>query len=180
LTSWGVDFSRRTAVVLCWHNPLLQPALHHLRSRGYQIVGLTLKNGFVDLDLSTKPLTPVEWMAAFRLFDVCLSERMHACISCLLQGTPVIALDFLKHTDQAGSKIEDLFDTFGLPTFHYSARLQKPSELVGILDRFEAGQWPAAHVSQVVETLRANSLDFGRQVVRALAASHSYANGQGR
>jgi polysaccharide pyruvyl transferase WcaK-like protein len=180
LTSWGVDFSRPTAAVLCWHNPRLQPTLQRLRSRGYQTVGLTLKNGFVDVDLSTRPLNPLEWMGAFRLFDVCLSERMHACISCLLQSTPVIALDFLKRTDLAGSKIEDLFDTFGLPAFHYSARLQKPSELVGILDRFEAGLWPAAHVRQVVETLRARSLDFGRQLVRSLEASHSYANGNGR
>jgi hypothetical protein len=59
---------------------------------------------------------------------------------------PVIALDFLKHTEHAGSKIEDLFDTFGLPASTTGAP-SEASELVGIPDRFEAAM--ACHVRKL-------------------------------
>jgi len=169
LTAWGVDFSRPTVVVLCRYGRLIQPALQRLRSRGYQSVGLVLKNGCVDLDLSGKPLTPLEWMAAFRLFDLCISERMHACISCLLQGTPVIALDFLKDRDHQGSKIENLFDTFGLAAFHYSVHFQEAQELGRMCERIEAGEWPHAHVKRTTETLRVRSIEFAGQLCEMLS-----------
>lgn len=171
LTSWGVDFSRPTVAVICRHDRLIEPALQHLRSLGYQSVGLVLKNGLADLDLSSKPLTPLEWMASFRLFDLCLSERMHACISCLLQQTPVIALDFLKDHNHQGSKVENLFDTFGLAAFHYSVHFQEASELVRMCKRIKAGDWPDEHVKGITEKLRIRSAEFASQMSEMLSSA---------
>ena len=167
LSHWGVDFTRPVAAFVAHVPQVVQPAVERLRSEGYQSVALTLPNVNVDVDLSSKRLTPLEWLACFGLFTVAIAERMHACIACLLGGTPVIALDH--HVDRLHpeSKLKDLFAEFGLLQFHHPVSGESGDQL---LDRCACVQsaWPAEQVEATIASHRARSLEFALQLRESL------------
>jgi hypothetical protein len=164
LTAWGVDFERSPVAVLARSEDTVAPILRSCRTRGHQTVALTLPLSGADVDLHAQALNPVEWMAALGLFSFCVSERMHACISCLLGGTPVVALDYLLDAAHPGSKLQDLFADFGLSSFHHAAKLAPPEKALEAFERAVEGGWPREHVRETLQVFRDRSLEFGHQV----------------
>lgn len=165
---WGVDFDRPAAAVLSRSPETVSGALRFWTERGYQTVALSLPNAEADIDLSAKPLDPLLWMAGLGLFSVCLSERMHACISCLLGGTPVVALDYVaddKHTD---SKLKGLFTDLDLGDFYHPVKLGQSDQVLKASQRIADGVWPWEKVQAGVDRFRQQSLDFGRRVNKML------------
>src|SRR5262249_10538697 len=94
LESFGVDFSRPRAGLVAGNREATAFAAHKFRALGYKTVGFSIPNGVSDVELfGAADLSPIEWAAALGEMDLCLTERMHGCIFCILGDTPFIGID---------------------------------------------------------------------------------------
>jgi polysaccharide pyruvyl transferase WcaK-like protein len=171
LRALGVDFERRTVgMVLGADRPQTHDVTADFRAAGYQTIALTRPNEEADVDLSRAALTPLEWMAAFGLFDVCVSERMHACISAMLGGRPFVAVDF-RGGPRSGParKLAGLLGEAGLADFY----LRGDDPVERVLQRCAAlrdGDWPADRAASFVARQRERSSWAAGLVRTALGA----------
>ena len=93
LVAAGVDFGRPRIGLISKPSEEVERALRTLRAEGAQVVGITTPNSMSDVRLWEHELHPLEWAAVFGLMDYCIVERMHACIYCLQNHTPFVAID---------------------------------------------------------------------------------------
>ena len=89
-------------------NPAVEQIAAHVRSRGYQLVGLSMYSPYVDVNLGDV-LDPLEWADAFRHVDCCVTDRFHGAVFCLRAETPFVAIET---APGAASKKRQLLEDF--------------------------------------------------------------------
>jgi hypothetical protein len=160
LQQWGVDFSRPLICIVLKDTPHINEIIGEMKKKGFQIVGLTLPNRVADVDLSDKGFTPLEWFGVFGLMDFCISQRMHACISCILQDTPFIAVDFYSNPMDDDSKLKDLMQSFGLLDYYYKADNSSVGEFQLICERLFNELWPVNEIAEKRRLFNNRSKEF--------------------
>jgi hypothetical protein len=114
LSQIGVDFNRPiVGILLFGHDALSQAIKSHYKSKGYQILALSMYNPYADFNLG-HVLDPFEWAEAFRLLSFCITDRFHGAILCLKNQTPFISLEKDSHLPKSQSKMFDLLYDFDL------------------------------------------------------------------
>ncbi len=93
LAAAGVDFARPRLGVVAGQHPEVRKLAEAYRRDGWQVVGITTPNDCCDVELWNHELRPLDWAALFGCLDLCVSERMHASIFCLLNRTPLVMID---------------------------------------------------------------------------------------
>lgn len=123
LVQVGIDFNRPILGLLLFGNARFSEVIQqYYHTRGYQIIGLSMYNPKVDLNLG-HILTPFEWAEIFRLCTFCITDRFHGTIFCLKNRIPFISLEKDNHLPPSQSKILDLLSSFDLTCCY-----QKPQE----------------------------------------------------
>ena len=148
LQQWGVDFGRPRICIVLEDVPGLNEAIREMKDRGFQIVGLSIPNRTADVVLFDKGFTPLEWAGVFGLMDFCISQRMHACISCILQDTPFVAVDFYGNPMDDETKIRDLMRSFNLLDYYYNGKRDLRESFLGILEKLISKPWPDRDIAQ--------------------------------
>lgn len=172
LESYGVDFSRPRIATVLWDLPAAGRVLGELKEKGYQVVALTMGNKMADVALYDKGLTPLEWFGTFGFVDLCFSLRMHACISCILNETPVVAFDFYSNEMDDDSKLTDLFGRYELRDFHFQPQRQGEQELQRMTEDILQGQWPVDKVGETRERFQTRSRDYTAKIRDSLISDN--------
>jgi hypothetical protein len=129
----GIDLKRPTVGLLFFgDDALAKQILAHYKSKGYQILAMSMYNAVADFNLG-HVLTPFEWAEAFRYLDFCITDRFHGTIFCLLNQTPFISLEKERFLPRSQSKLFDL-----LAGFHMDACYQNPADNDFVADKFLA------------------------------------------
>ena len=94
-------------------------AVKYLKSKGYAVASWRGISEFADYDFSD--IGPLEWSGIFKRFDITLTNRFHASIFSIKNGTPVITIDYKPNriSRSARSKSSMLMDSFGLKDTNY-------------------------------------------------------------
>jgi len=100
--------------------------------------------------------------------DICISQRMHGCIACVLSNTPLIAVDLRIASGRDDAKISDLMRSCNLSQFCYRPSLDSPSAVEAMIADLTNGAWPADAVKTKREALRRRSQEFTDKI-RTLA-----------
>ena len=97
----------------------VEDAVKHLKSKGYAVASWRGVSKFADYDFSD--MGPLEWSGIFKRFDITLTNRFHASIFSLKNGTPVITMDYKANriSRSKRSKSSMLMDSFGLKETNY-------------------------------------------------------------
>jgi len=156
----GVDFSHPRIGTVLMDSPVGNTVLRQLREKGWQVVSFTLANKEADVPLHDLGLTPLEWSVAFGMMDFCILQRMHACISCLLSGTPFVAVDFYGNPLDDDTKLKDLLRRFNVGHFYASPADNGKLDLERPVQLITAGEWPRDAVAQTVAMFRRRSEEF--------------------
>lgn len=160
LLELGVDFSRpRCGFVAPDSNPVREAAAV-MREKGYQIIGIGTKNSFSDVRLFEQGFSPLEWAATFGFMDMCVSERMHACIFCLLNQTPFVALDINECPGDPETKLTDLVGQFGLGEFCFPMGKVTKCDVVSACERIALSPWNWSGIGSVIERFREKARGF--------------------
>lgn len=114
LASAGYVPGQAHALLIMKETPLSVEVARHLRTRGWRLFATGSHGGLADVDLALLGLSPIEWAWLPREFAVCVTERMHASIFCLLNHTPVLALDMNRRLPGTPTKLQELFLGTGL------------------------------------------------------------------
>src|SRR5262249_18806329 len=143
-------------------------AIDLFRRRGYQSVAVSENNGDADLDLSMAPISPLEWAALPRLFDACVSERMHGCIFALLNGTPLISIDRRRPTMGFKTKNNELMTRLNLDDFYVPTGEARSAgtkdDLTRACERLLSDSWPR-------DVVHARLMEF-RQIGQSFLERH--------
>ncbi len=114
LSRLGIDFNRPILGLLLFGRDEISRAISsHYKSKGYQIVALSMYNRFADINLG-HVLNPFEWAEVFRFFSFCITDRFHGTIFCLRNQTPFIGFEKDTHLPKIQSKIYNLLSDFDL------------------------------------------------------------------
>ncbi len=148
LKQWGLDFDRPRVGLVLRDSLGLNEVIPELKKRGFQIVGLSLPNRVSDVVLYDKGLTPLEWFGVFGLMDFCISQRMHACISCIMHNVPFAAVDFYSNPMDDDTKITDLMRAFGLLDYYHNAGKHPAERLREICENLVNKTWPVSEIAQ--------------------------------
>ncbi len=163
LEAFGVDFSRPRLGIVLWDRRwkrLLARGVQLFRDEGYQVVGMSMENQMADVELFSRGLSPLEWLATFGCFDRCLLQRMHPVIACLLNGTPFAVVDFYRNTLSEMTKLTDLLTSFDLLDYYYYWWWRSEEQFLGNCERLLREPWPAARVAGTVQRFRSRSAEF--------------------
>ncbi len=97
----------------------VEDAVKHLKSRGFAVASWRGISKLADYDFSD--IGPLEWSGIFKRFDITLTNRFHASIFSLKNGTPVITIDYKANriSRSKRSKSSMLMDSFGLTDTNY-------------------------------------------------------------
>lgn len=165
LEKLGVDFSK-PRVALLFPNYLndknTDEAINYFKSEGYQIISLSEYNEKSDIDLSRESFNPLEWIGIFGFMDICISQRMHGCISSILNNIPFIALD--SRTINGESKIKDLMRSFNLLDYYWDFNNDKPEKLINICKSILKKHWPSENIIKKRNLFKKRSESFVNKI----------------
>ncbi len=165
LQRWGVDFNRpRICTVLRSSPELHDDIIKEVKKKGFQVVSLSLPNSIADVDLSHKGFTPLEWFGVFGLMDICITQRMHTCISCILQNTPFIAVDFYNNSLDDDTKMKDLMRSFDLLDYHYQVGKDSAGKFHEICENLINNRWPVTEIVQKRHFFHNRSKEFTEKI----------------
>jgi len=131
-----------------------------LTSRGWRLVATGQYQGMADVDLTQAGLSPIEWAWLPRLFEVCVTERMHCAIFCILSHTTVLGLDMNSRLPATPTKLEELFFALGLSHAYMHQEATDEVRIVQWLEN-ELGQRPNwKNLDGVLEIWRRRARSF--------------------
>jgi hypothetical protein len=111
--SLGVDLDRPLLGLLLFGNDHLSEQIcNHFRTRGFQVVALSMYNPHADVNLGHL-LDPLEWAEFFGLLSFCVTDRFHGTVFCIKNGIPFISLEN-ENVPVSQSKLVDLLTEFNL------------------------------------------------------------------
>lgn len=160
LEGLGVDFSRPRLGILLRESTLANDVIAEFKRQGYQILALSERNIAADIHLFDHAFTPFEWGAIMGLLDGCVSQRMHGCIYCLLNNTPVVAMDYSKRRPDSCSKLNDLMSDFGLDEYYVSVTETHSNMPADVYHKLQPDNWPMESVAENLKAYRQKSVDF--------------------
>lgn len=167
LTAWGVDFTRpRLGLTVVRESPSVDQVIQLARRQNFQIITLEGSRKQADVSLEDKALTPLEWAATFKFFDISISQSMHGCVFSILNGTPCIGMNVRKDARGYATKIEELFQLFGLENF-YADGNDPHSSLPEIWHQFQAGAWPTDQVEKKIGEFKSRAAAFTAKIVKS-------------
>lgn len=112
----GVDFSKPLIGVMASDNIGYEIKKHYGDS--VQLVALYAPNKYADIFLYD--LTPFEWANVFSYFKVTLTHYFHGTMLSLVNGTPVIPIEFESSFSKKNvTKINDLMNRIGLSEWRH-------------------------------------------------------------
>jgi len=164
LQQHGVNFNRPLICTVLEETPHINEIIGMIKNKGYQVVGLTLPNQAADIALFDKGFTPLEWAGIFGFMDFCVSQRMHACISCILQDTPFIAVDFYSNPTDDDTKLKDLMRSFDLLDYHYQVGKDSPDKFRRICENLISEPWPLKKIAQKRLLFQNRSKEFTEKI----------------
>jgi nitroreductase len=164
LEAYGVDFARPRLGIVLPDAPRARRCVERFRERGYQVIGMSMKNRLSDVELFSKGLSPLEWLAAFGCFDTCITQRMHPAIACLLNGTPFAVVDFYKNTLNEMTKLRDLLSSFDLLDYYYYWYTTPEEQLQGICERLLQEPWPEEKVARTRQEFNVRAAEFTHKI----------------
>lgn len=168
LAAAGVDFDRPRCGVVCDDALNMREAADQLRALGYQIVGITTKNSFSDVDLFEVGLHPLDWALIFRLMNVNVVDRMHASVFCIQNSSPFVALDSYETPDENDSKTRSLLRRFGIDEYCISKEKARPGEIVELVESVSAGGINWQEVDEEQRTCRSQASRFVHTAAREI------------
>lgn len=171
LTDLGVDFSRPRCGIVSGRNPAVAKIAEELRRSGVQTIGITAANDCCEVRLFEEGFHPMDWARLFGFMDYCISERMHACICCLLQQTPFVALDINVVSGDSDTKVRGLLQTFGLEEYCMTDKGARPEELREKCRAVASNPWDWESIVRTVDRLAKTQLDFLDRIPTAIAAA---------
>jgi hypothetical protein len=164
LQQYGVDFDRPLICTVLRDVQGINEFIQEMKKKGFQIVGSTLPNSVADVALFDKGFTPLEWAGIFGFMNFCISQRMHACISCILQDTPFIAVDFYSNPTDDDTKLKDLMRSFDLLDYHYQVGKDSPEKFHEIGENLISKPWPAKEIAQKRLLFQNRSKEFTEKI----------------
>jgi hypothetical protein len=151
------------ALVIMKEGPLSFRVVRHLRAGGWRIAATGRYGGLADINLIHLGLSPLEWAWVPRQFGVCVTERMHATIFCLLNHTAVLGLDMNRRLPATPTKLEELFFNVGLSDAYLHQEDTDEARLVNWLENAMDRQVDWVPIDAVLETQRAVAREFLRR-----------------
>lgn len=104
----GVDLNRPMIAFAGYgKDGVFRELASHFRKNGYQILGLSMFNPHVDLNLGDV-LDPFQWADVYRHLSFCVTDRYHGTIMSLLADVPFVSMEPYYAADRRNSKIHDL------------------------------------------------------------------------
>lgn len=167
LEDLGIDFSRKRIAVVANGGSAIQDYVAQRKRRDTQIIGLSYHCPGVDIDLCNADLSPIEWAHAFKHFDLCVTERMHASIFCTLNKTPVIAVDINDNVERSSTKLTEFFEDIQHPSFCLPKNTACRNDIEQLEAAVEMGGWHQDTVDLANEESRARGLGFLQQSLAA-------------
>lgn len=170
LAAWGVDFNRPRLLLIAGEHPAYAAACALLKTRGYQIVSVSDRNPYADIDLTGAAIGPLDWAGLARHFDACLSERMHGGIFAVLNGCPLICADRRRPTMGFPTKNHALSDMLGLSHRYVSVNeAGGQSRLLEMCSTLQNLPYDRAAIGERLAELRRIGRDF---LDRSLPGKH--------
>lgn len=164
LEQYGVDFSRPRVCTVLRDMRKTTGTIGKMKEKGFQIVGLTVPNQLADVKLFDKGFTPLEWVAVFGFMDFCILQRMHACISSILNNTPFVAVDFYNNSLDSDTKLKDLMRSFNLMDYYFNGSEGTADEFESICNNMINTQWPFGEVKDRLTQFRNRSNEFTEKI----------------
>jgi hypothetical protein len=160
----------KTVLVIMKESPLSLAVVDALKRRGFSVVTTGHFQGLPTSDLLPLGLTPMEWAWMPRKFHFCITERMHATIFCVLNRTPILALDMNTRHQDSRTKLEELMVNlgFGVSCFH-QADLEE-SRIENILKQFLSTSFDWSKAESTLIEWR----DDARVFIRNLSTTVAY------
>lgn len=158
LLNFGIDFNRPTCGIVSKDYPEVAKFCVQLRRENYQIIGITTKNSFCDINLWDKAFHPLEWAYLFKFFDFCIVDRMHPSIFCIKNKTSFIALDSYETINHNFSKIKSLMNRYGLGEYCLSIKSLNVAELYDKYSNIKFLNWSAQE--KQMQTDKSNAINF--------------------
>jgi polysaccharide pyruvyl transferase WcaK-like protein len=173
LSQIGIDFNRPIlGILLFGHDILSQAIKSHYKSKGYQIVALSMYNPCADFNLG-HVLDPFEWAETFRLLTFCITDRFHGAIFCLKNRTPFICLEKDTHLPKSQSKTYDLLSNFNLTRCHVNPLEEKfnSSNFLQHASEIEANWTKSLEsvISSKIDAAKYRHQDFLRKIKREIS-----------
>jgi len=160
LTDLGIDLDRPILGILIFGRAELSAKIRdYYKSRGYQIVALSMHNTCADLSLGHL-LNPFEWAEVFKYLTFCITDRFHGTIFCLKNQTPFISIEPHPIDSVQKSKIYSLLSSVDVleayadadaGDFQADAFLARGAELLKTWDQRKA------RIAEGLEALRQRS-----------------------
>lgn len=163
LERYGVDFSHARVGTVLADMMKTGGTLERLKEKGFQIVSLTIPNKAADVVLFDKGFTPLEWVGIFGFMDFCISQRMHACISSILNDTPFVAVDFYNNPMDDDTKLKHLMRSFNLLDYYFNG-LEAESKFENICENLASSSWPRSGVSEKCAQFQARAREFTEKI----------------
>lgn len=168
LKQWGVDFGRPRICIVLKDTPNINKIIKEMKKKGFQIVALSLPNSIADVELFNKGLSPIEWAGVFGLMDFCISQRMHACISCIVNDTPFVPVDLYSNPMDDDTKIKDLMQSFDLLDYYFNGQKDSPERFGKILEKLVNEPWPVSEITQKRLLFSNRSKEFTNKIKEIL------------
>ena len=131
-----------------------------LKRKGYCLIASGHFDGLADFDLQETGLSPIQWASLPRHATICVTERMHASIFCLLNGTNFLALDMNERFAGSATKIEDLLETFGLLNQYRHQADVRPDDMEKLIDQTVETEFDWSAVSAHIAEQRRYASEF--------------------
>ncbi len=124
----GVGTDKPVCAVLSYgRNEEIERLCRVLKRMGYQTVGLSMYNPYVDVNLGHE-LDPFEWADAFRHVKLCFTDRFHGAVFCLKSETPFIAME-TEGVSKDRSKKYQLVTDFGIEECYMNLKSPEKAQL---------------------------------------------------
>ena len=117
----GIDLKKPILGILLYDKKLSAEVRRHYRTKGYQIVALSIFNRYADVNLIDK-LNPFEWAEVFKYLTFCITDSLHGTIFCLKNETPFISVSHSKIYLRLENKIYSLLRDFSPLDHHINIR----------------------------------------------------------
>ena len=114
LMDLGIDLDKLILGILIYNEDFLSKSIRdYFKSKGYQIVALSMYNPYADINLG-HILDPFEWADVFKYLTFCVTDRLHGTIFCLKNKTPFISMEPKHIKSTKDSKIYSLLTDFNM------------------------------------------------------------------
>ena len=128
----GVDFSKPIIGIMAGNNIGLE--IKKKYKNKVQLVSLFEPNRYADVCLYE--LSPFEWAKVFSLFNVTLTHFFHGTMLSLVNGTPVVPIEFTNtFSENNKTKIKDVMKRLGLIDWRFETDYRNKTKLQRVLHR---------------------------------------------